>query len=61
MKRSTIGKAIYMAAAFFFVLFLAFTYVVMTRDVANVGFEGTPLGLSSINTRFFRADRKSVV
>ena len=55
MKRRTIGKAIYISAAFFFVLFLAFTYLVMTYDVADVGFEGTPLGFSSYNTRFFRA------
>ena len=55
MKRRTIGKSLFIIAAFFFALFLMLTYLLLTRDVANVGFEGTPLGLSSINTRFFRA------
>ena len=55
MKRTTIGKALIIIAAIFFVLFAGFTYLVMTRDVANVGFEGSPIGFSSINTRFNRA------
>ena len=54
MRRRTTGKLLYISAALLFALFAAFTYLVMTRDVANVGFEGTPLGFSSINTRFFR-------
>ena len=55
MKRRTIGKVLFVSAAVFLALFAVLTYLLLTCDVANVGYNGAPLGLSSINTRFFRA------
>ena len=55
MERKTIGKALIVIAAVFFVLFAGFTYLVMTYDVADVGCGGSAIGFSSINTRFNRA------
>ena len=54
MKNNAAGKALIVIAVLFLLLFAGFTYLVMTYDVANVGFEGTPIGFSSINTRFHR-------
>ena len=54
-RRIIIGKALFVLAALFLAAFAVCTYMVMKVDVAPVGFEGTPLGLSSINTRFHRA------
>lgn len=55
MQRTTIGKALIIIAVVFFVLFALFTYLVKTYDVADAGFEGSPIGFSSYNTRFHRA------
>ena len=55
MKRRTFGKILYAMAALFLVLFALFTYLVMTYDVTDSGFEGTKLGFSAINLRFYRA------
>ena len=54
MRHRTVGKALIISSVVFFLLFAGFTYLVMTRDVSNVGFEETPIGFSSLNTRFFR-------
>ena len=55
MKRRTVGKVFFAMAALFLVLFVFFTYQVMTYDVTDSGFEGTKLGFSAINLRFHRA------
>ena len=54
MKNNVAGKALIVIAVLFLLLFAGFTYLVMTYDVANVGFEGTPIGFSTVNTRFHR-------
>ena len=55
MKRSTIGNVLFISAAVFLALFVVLTCLLLTCDVKNEGYMGTPIGLSSINTRFFRA------
>ena len=55
MKRKTEAKLFFIAAGLFLILFAGFTYLVMTYDVTNSGFEGTKLGFSAINLRFHRA------
>lgn len=52
MERKNIGKTLIVIAVLFLLLFAGFTYLVMTYDVADAGFGGTPIGFSSINTRF---------
>ncbi|MBR6085431.1 MAG: phosphatase PAP2 family protein [Spirochaetales bacterium] len=55
MKRSSLGRLFYTTAVLFLILFAIFTYLVMTYDVTDSGFEGTRLGFSAINLRFHRA------
>lgn len=55
MKRRTVGKLFFILAALLLVLFVGFTYLVMTYDVTDSGFQGTKLGFSAINLRFHRA------